>query len=252
MSINPTILLIQFRSTAITADLERDSITRELGKGVSVRTISALDGTQLWADPVAVLGDAAAVIFGGSGDFDFDGNRDDTDPAKAMSYQFLAQLTPLISYIFERDLPTLGICYGHQLLGAYAGVPVLHDPVQSKTKSHDVEVLVDIDGHALFAGMPKKFPAQYGHKDVLAHVPTEAVLLIHGGESCRVSALQYQNNIYTMQFHPELSVDDMRKRMEATPGYLPDGVVIEEIFIDSPDAHRILKNFGTFVVHNNH
>ncbi len=243
----PTILLIQFRSTATTANLERDSIARELGEGVILRTISALDTTLPWADPAGVLASATGVIFGGSGDFDFDGKREDTDPAKVMSYQFLTQLTPLITHIFEQDIPTIGICYGHQLLGAFAGVPVTHDPVQSKTKSHEVQLLAEAHDFFLFTDVPDTFSAQYGHKDVLARVPDGAVLVMHGGEACQVTALRYRNNIYTMQFHPELSVADMKKRMEATPGYLPEGVVVEELFTDSPDAHRILRNFGTLV-----
>jgi hypothetical protein len=42
----------------------------------------------------------------------------------------------------------------------------------------------------------------------------------------------------------------MRKRLELLPGYLPEGVDVEEVFTDSSDANRILRNFSELVVHH--
>ena len=70
---------------------------------------------------------------------------------------------------------------------------------------------------------------------------------MNGGDECKVSALQYKNNIYTTQFHPELTYEDMLQRMKSSPGYLPEGVVASEIFKDDPHSNKILQNFGKFV-----
>lgn len=242
-----SILLIQFRQKETTATMEFQSISRELGDAVKLTSISALDTELSWTKSEKIVAGYDGIIFGGSGDFDFDGARAHDDPARAMSYVLLEQLRPLITYIFAQDIPTLGICYGHQLIGAFHGVAVAHDVVQRKTRSHQVQVLADAHQYFLCSNLPATFKAQYGHKDVLQQIPAGATLIIQGGEACQISALCYSENIFSTQFHPELNLEDMQKRVEATPGYLPEGVQVEELFEEALDAHLILKNFGELV-----
>ncbi len=244
----PRILVIQFRLRDKTVALEQQSILREIGSEVVLDFSSALDASLSWNDPETLLSRYAGVIFGGSGDFDFDGGRVEQDQAKTRSYQLLEQLRPVLDYIFNHDVPTLGICYGHQIIGAYAGANVIHDQIQKKNRSHTVTVVVDKNDYCICENMPDSFYAHYGHKDSLDRVPQGAVLLMNGGECCQVSALNYKQNIFTTQFHPELSFEDLHLRVEATPGYLPEGVAVEDAFTKITHAHTILYNFGQLVV----
>ncbi len=247
----PRILVIQFRLRDKTLALEQQSISREIGSDVTLEFLSALDEALSWDDPVAVLSGYAGVIFGGSGDFDFDGGRTEYDQAKSTSYQLLEQLRPLLDYIFKHDIPTLGICYGHQIIGAYAGAKVVHDETQKKNCSHELSVVVDRNTFCICDNIPDTFYAHYGHKDSLDRVPEGAVLLMNGGNACQVSALSYKQNIFTTQFHPELSFEDIHLRVEATPGYLPEGVMIDDAFTKHAEANTMLYNFGQLVVRKN-
>lgn len=241
------ILAIQFRTNLNSITLERKSIVREIGDNAEVSFISALDTTLDWHLPETITEKYTGVILGGSGDLDFDGGRPEEDEVRIMSYEILDRLRPLFTYLFDHDVPTLGICYGHQILGAFAGAEVHSDLTQKKICSHEVKFVVDKNDHFVFSNLPEAFYGHYGHKDVLDRVPEGAILLMNGGEKCRVSALQYKNNIYTLQFHPELTVSDMIDRVKNSPGYLPEGVTIEEIFKDDPSSNTILQNFGAFV-----
>ncbi|MES2749197.1 MAG: hypothetical protein V4606_02285 [Patescibacteria group bacterium] len=243
----PSILIIQFRLRDKTRTLEQQSIQREIGPAVKLEFISALDTTCLWDNPALLLENYAGVMFGGSGDFDFDGGRPEDDQAKSTSYVLLERLRPLLDYIFEHDIPTLGICYGHQIIGAYAGANVVHDETQKKNRSHEVSVVVDKATYCICDNIPNTFFAHYGHKDSLDRVPDGAVLLMNGGSACQVSALNYKQNIFTTQFHPELSFEDLYLRIEATPGYLPEGVAVDEAFTKNTEANTILYNFGALV-----
>ena len=107
--------------------------------------------------------------------------------------------------------------------------------------------MVDRHDYFLFSDLPESFSAHYGHKDALDSIPEGAVLLMNGGDECKISALQYKKNIYTVQFHPELRLGDMLERIKNSPGYLPEGTVAEEIFTDDPHSNTILQNFGKFV-----
>jgi GMP synthase (glutamine-hydrolysing) len=223
-------------------------VRRVVGEYVTLHACSALDETLPWTEPATLLMGYSGVIFGGSGDFDFDGGRSDDDESKWMSYEFIKRLTPLLSCIFEHDIPTFGICYGHQLLGAYAGVTVRTDSTQRKTRSHSVRRKEDHKEHRLLSGLPEAFVAHYGHKDVLSEVPPLAQLLMDGGECCQVSALQYKNNIFSTQFHPELSYEEVVDRINNSPGYLPAGQRAEDLFVPDDSSAVLLKNFALLIV----
>ena len=79
-------------------------------------------------------------------------------------------------------------------------------------------------------------------------MPEGAVLIAHGGEACQISALQYKNNIYTVQFHPELTYQDMLDRMTGSTGYLPEGVAFEMLYKKDICSNTILHNFAGVVV----
>lgn len=247
MSKNPLILGIQFRSNERAIVGEQSAIKNALQGVVDVAFASALDTTLPWEHPQTMLAEYQGVILGGSGDFDFDGGRSDDDEAKKTSYQILERLRPLLSYIIDNDLPTLGICYGHQLLGAFAGACVVNDLEQKKTRSHEVQLLAEAREHMLFTSVPNSFFAHYGHKDSLDRIPEGATLLAEGGRECRVSVLRYKKNIVTTQFHPELTMSDMVERLKAAPGYLPEGEAIEALFKDDASSSLILRNFARFV-----
>lgn len=241
-----TILVIQFREDLKAIEQEQACLVREAGVYANLDFVNATDPID-WTDVATVMDGYDGVILGGSAEYYFDGNRPDDDPARAVSYDFLQQLRPLFTYLFDNDIPTLGICYGHQLLGAFAGAQVKYSTEQQKARSHEIKLMVDKHDYFLFSDLPESFQAHYGHKDVLDRVPEGAVLLMNGGDQCKVSALQYKNNIYTTQFHPELNFTDMAERMKNAPGYLPEGTVAEEIFKDDPSSNKILQNFAKFV-----
>lgn len=243
----PTILAIQFRRNPSSLTYEQHCITRAVTPACDVAFVSGITTELDWHYPEVIMKDYSGVILGGSGDFDFDGGRLDDDPDRQMSYELLGRLRPLFQHLFEHDLPTLGICYGHQLLGAFAGAQVKHFPDQQKRCSHTVRLLVDTNNHFLFTNLPTSLPAFYGHKDVLDRIPEGATLLMEGGPACRISALQYKNNIYTTQFHPELTYEDMIERMKNSPGYLPEGISLESLYQPDNSSNLILKNFSQLV-----
>jgi GMP synthase-like glutamine amidotransferase len=241
------LLGIQFRTNETARAHEQVSLRRELGPAVTIDFVSALDAHPLWLGEESLYPRYHGVVLGGSGDLDFDGRRDQNDPARLLSYQLLERLRPFFHTLFTHDIPTLGICYGHQILGAFAGARVHHDPEQAKTRSHPVRFLINHTEYFIFSDLPATFHAHYGHKDVLDQIPPGATLILDGGAACRVSGLQYGKNIYTVQFHPELTRRDITERIRLSSRTLPEGVIAQEIFSDDPNSHRIVQNFGRCV-----
>jgi GMP synthase-like glutamine amidotransferase len=95
--------------------------------------------------------------------------------------------------------------------------------------------------------MSEKFPSQYGHKDSVTKVP-HASKIISTGSQCLFSGLLYGNKVYTFQFHPELSADDVRARLSHSPEYVPEGVSVNDSVRESPEASTLIQKFVETVV----
>lgn len=242
----PKVLIIQFRKDEKWLEQEKCCFVREIGDGVEMEFLNALEDEVDWNDLVSDLENYHGVVLCGTGDLDFHGNRSDCDEVRMASYKLLEKMNPFLGFLMDKDMPTLGICYGHQLLGAFAGVEVVCDEWQKKRCSCVLEFVVNKNEHKLLADLPDKFHAYYGHKDVLVSVPKGATLLLSGGERCKVAGVKYKNNIYTFQFHPELNYFDIKQRVNI-PGYLPEGVVLDEVFIEDDSSNIILRNFAKLV-----
>jgi GMP synthase-like glutamine amidotransferase len=243
------ILILQFRKNPENVKSEQGVYERAFQSlPVSLVFKNVFYDVLAWESPVSICEGADAVILGGSGDLFFDGGLNATHEAVTCSCDFAHLHKPLFAYIQERNIPLLGICFGHQLIAHMHGVRVRNDQKQAKVGSHEVVLTEEGRNDPLFEGVPSQFTAQYGHKDSLSVLPERAVLLACG-EQCAYSALRLGTHCYSLQFHPELIADDMRKRYADNPSYLPPGSNVSTAIRESPHASKILHNFVFNIMH---
>ena len=239
-----SLLIIQFRENKNTILSEQRSFLRVFKKfGIKADFVSIFDDSILWDNPLAIIRGYAGVVLGGSGDFDFDGGRNSRDPKKEISYQILNKIKPLLRHIFGNNFPLLGGCYGHQIIGAYRGVEIVNNKEQSKIGSFEVLISPNHQSDALLKRIPANFTAQYGHKDSLNSLPENSEV-IASGKNCSYSIIKYSPIIYGIQFHPELTADDVAERLKNSPGYLPEKTNVESLIRASLDSELILNNFA--------
>lgn len=198
------ILIIQYRTDASYLH-ERMCLYRSLlSKGTRLTMVSALDNDVNWQYPKKLLRGVNGVVLGGSGEFHFPGHTDSErqkNHDRAVSNTF-----PLVQHLIENDLPTLGICFGHQMLAHVLGTKTIRDPHQAKKAgTYEIRLTQAGRGDRLFHGISPTFMAQYAHQDSLEGLPHGCILLAHNGDRCRTSAFRCKNNIYSFQFHPEFA-----------------------------------------------
>ena len=114
-------------------------------------------------------------------------------------------------------IPMLGVCLGHQAIGAAFGA----DIVRSPRPVHGQASAITHNGDDLFAGVPKTFPAARYHSLMVAEPDGIDVLEVTArDETGLVMGLRHRNfPVFAIQFHPES--------------------------ILTPDGHRIVENFLT-------
>ena len=233
------ILLIQFR-TDITTSHEKDCFLKFFKgeKKIKLKIINAFDEKINFSDPERFLKKTQGVILGGSSQFYLSKLKEDKILKK-----IIKKISPLIKFIIKKDFPTLGICFGHQILGYFLGEKIIADKNQAQTGSFLVFLTKKGKKSPLFLNLPPKFLAQFAHKDSLSNLPKGAELLAKT-KKCKVASFQYKNNIYGVQFHPELNYRDMIFRLKLYPEYLnKDLSKMKKKFTSTPLASKIIKNF---------
>ncbi|MGD1119857.1 MAG: glutamine-hydrolyzing GMP synthase [Dehalococcoidales bacterium] len=146
----------------------------------------------------------------------------------ASVYEPNAPLAP--SYVYESHLPVLGICYGMQAITKQLGGEV--SPGTRREYGHAVMHLSQVDS-PLFAGLPESTPVWMSHGDKIETMPPGFFPLAYT-ENSPYAVIGNRNNIYGLQFHPEVA-------------HTPEGKTILKNFVYKVCGCRGNWTMGSFV-----
>ena len=159
--------------------------------------------------PSIDLADWSGIVLGG-GPFNVSDAEDSKSPTQL---RVEAELRGLAARVVAADFPFLGACYGTGTLGTMDGGVVdrrFGEPIGP------TPVALTDDGIAdpLFGVLPREFIAFLGHKEAVSRLPAGAVRLALSA-TCPVQAFRIGANVFATQFHPELDVPQLVRRIEA-------------------------------------
>src|SRR5450755_4639031 len=77
----------------------------------------------------------------------------------------------------ERQVPVLGVCFGHQLLAETLGTPIEKSPRGREFGAVEVELTAEGQHDPLFRGLPARFKVFETHEDEVPSLPNGATLL---------------------------------------------------------------------------
>lgn len=229
------IVLLQFRDDEEEKGIEKASFARVFG--IEERQLIVHDG--LASSPSTSLLDGChMLVIGGSKLSVFE------------TVPHMEALTALLQAAREKKLPTLGICFGAQLLAHVFGGQVVRDVEHAEYGTFAITGTDDAMFDMIFADAQDNFMVQQAHRDAITKLPPSGVLLA-SSTRCKVQAFMIPGaDIYAFQFHPERSKEDygrlldLRKaaagganaeKFDAIKAGLKDSVEIEDIiakFID--------------------
>jgi GMP synthase-like glutamine amidotransferase len=116
---------------------------------------------------------------------------------------FRAEKAAIRDAVLGRRMPFMGICLGHQLLGASVGGKV-GKAAQAEVGILDVELTAAGRRDALFDGIADRFKALQWHGAEVQEAPPGATILAQS-PLCRVQAMRIGSNAYGLQYHTELT-----------------------------------------------
>jgi GMP synthase (glutamine-hydrolysing) len=177
--------------------------------------------------------------------FDFDGVV--VTGSRASVYWDEEWIPPLVDYVADaadRDVPILGVCYGHQVVAEALGGRV-EDMGEYEIGYREVSQTVESE---LFEGIAETFTVFTTHSDAVTELPAGAELLAENDYG--VHAFR-KGHAWGVQFHPEYDTDTAEAVTKGKD--LPDEriqSVLDGITAENYDAaceaKRLFDNFAAY------
>ncbi|MDL5362814.1 type 1 glutamine amidotransferase [Halalkalicoccus sp. NIPERK01] len=158
---------------------------------------------------------------------------------------WIAPLKEWIGEAIDRDLPFLGICYGHQLLADVLGGTVEDMGVYEIGYNR----IAHSGDSRLLSGIDREFLAFTTHSDAVVDLPPGAEALAEN---------EYSNHgfrkgrVFGLQFHPEYDIDTaerLTRRKDITEERRREVLagITEENYAAACEAKLVFENFTEYV-----
>ena len=164
--------------------------------------------------------------------FEFDGVV--VTGSRSSVYWEEAWIPPLLEYVeeaYDRGLPILGVCYGHQVIAEALGGRVAG---MDDFEIGYNEIRRCIDDDPVLAGIDRRFTAFTTHGDVVVDPPPGSRVLAENEYG--IHAFR-KNHAWGVQFHPEYDIDTAREVTEGKRDRLGDETVDAVLAEITPENH---------------
>jgi len=173
-------------------------------------------------------------------------------------YSYYDGMQRILENIIEHEIPTFGICFGHQLIHAVLGGKILRNPLGMEIGISTIQITVEGMADPYFRGnQPGKMTVYQSHTDMVLDVAKNVTPLAWNDFS-QYQATRYKHFIYTVQFHPEFFKPVMAYYIKANRKIIQREHQYNPLQVPHPDkilkrnrqlrqSHIPLKNFVKLV-----
>jgi GMP synthase (glutamine-hydrolysing) len=221
----------------VTGDPVPEARARRGGFADLIRQAAPAFGTRPWLAhdvrevgvPLELTGASAVIITGSA-----------LSVTEALPWK--DRLCALLRELVSADVPVLGICFGHQLLGHALGGRVSSNPNGREMGS----VLLSVHTDDEVLGQRGSIIVNSTHLDSVVELPAGARVLADTRQD-RNAAVRFGPSAWGVQFHPELDAEVMRDYFAARrTTLLAEGFDVESserALRDAPDGAQVVERF---------
>ncbi len=153
----------------------------------------------------------------------------------------------------SQQIPTLGICFGHQLLAYALGGEVDWNPKGVEVGTVNIHLTPAAQQDPLFQTTPGHFAANASHRQSVITLPAGATQLALS-DMDRHHAFRFGLNTWGVQFHPEFDVDITAAYIQFYHDALAssgrDSSLLAKQLTPTPVSHTLLHRFATICLGN--
>ena len=122
--------------------------------------------------------------------------------------QWSVKLEKYIKKIATKNIPLLGICYGHQLIAKALGGKSGYNKNGKEIGTVKIQKISSCKNDSLLKNIPTQFYAHETHYQSVLKLPHKAIILAKNTHESH-QAVRFKKYIWGVQFHPEFNVDIM-------------------------------------------
>lgn len=162
---------------------------------------------------------------------------------------WMKRLSQEVVHLAKQNVPTLGICFGHQLICYAFGGKVGFNPNGLEVGTINIQRLNASDNDPIFCHLPKTFSAQAVHYQSVLQLPDKSTRLAESSLD-KHHAFRVGTSTWGVQFHPEFSQEIMLDTLDNFEDELgSDGVIDKKSKVDATcNAQQVLVNFNQYCI----
>ncbi|MFC5134899.1 MULTISPECIES: type 1 glutamine amidotransferase [Haloferacaceae] len=166
---------------------------------------------------------------------------------------WIAEAEELVRELVDRGIPTLGVCFGHQVVNSALGGTV------EKVETTHALVEADLGDDPIFDGVAPVVVALHG--DAVTELG-DGLVAIASADHARIFGTRHRTApLWTVQFHPEIEAEHREAIREAgdwderefsfadvTPGRVFENferLAAERTTVDASETHETVETAGT-------
>ena len=191
--------------------------------------------------PKGLMDRVDAALVGGSGDY-----------SVVQGGDWFPCAMDFFRELYETGKPTFASCWGFQAFAKALGGEVVTDVSRAEVGTYTLKLTEAGHADPVFGPLGSTFWAQLGHQDIVDRLPEHAVGL------CSTERVEHEafvfpgKPIYGTQFHPELELPDLIKRLVTYPEYIAKvtGLSLDEFIQtchETPETPKLLTRFVAHV-----
>jgi GMP synthase (glutamine-hydrolysing) len=189
-----------------------------------------------------LLDDMDALMIGGAGEY-----------SAHHDHPWMPSLLALVRAAAERQVPTFGSCWGHQIIARAFGGTVEHDSGKAELGCHPVELTDAGRTDELLRRFPSSFDTNMGHHDRVTALPPNAVELAFNSSQRNQAFRLADAPVYGTQFHSELDATAERERLIAYRDFyradMPDEAQFQAVLDSLAETTEVDHLLYDFLVH---